>query len=316
MSPAPRSIPILAVVGATASGKSAVALDVAETLPHGAEIINADAMALYRGMDIGTAKTPERARRGIPHHLLDVLDVTDEASVAAYQRDARAAIEDVRSRGRVPVLVGGSGLYVRAVLDRLEIPPTDPVVRARLEAECAALGLEVLRARLERLDPAAAAVILASNTRRTIRALEVVEITGRPFAATLPEREFASPAVLVGLRVPRPVLDERIATRVGDMWHGGLVSEVHSLIGRGLRRGPTAARALGYSQALGEIDGLLTQEQAMEQTRVATRTFAKRQQSWFGADPRIVWVDQDRPDLVAKVRTSYLEGQARHAGHD
>lgn len=280
---------VVAVVGATATGKSDLGLDLAEAL--GGEIVNADASQLYSGMDIGTAKLPPRERRGIPHHQLDVLEVTQEASVAAYQAAARADIAAIQSRGAHPVLVGGSGLYVRAALDVLDIPPTDPTVRSRLEGEVEQLGLASMVERLRGLDPVAAGAIDPGNARRVVRALEVIELTGRPFSATMPRREHVQPTVVVGLRVPRPVLDERIGARVDRMWADGLLDEVRALEARGLRDGRTASRALGYAQALGELDGTLTGSQAREETAALTRRFARRQESWFGPDPRVVWLD-------------------------
>ena len=288
--------PIVAVVGATATGKSDLALELAARL--GGEVVNADAMQLYRGMDIGTAKLPPPARRGIPHHQLDVLEVTDEASVAAYQAASRADIEGIRARGRRPVLVGGSGLYVRAALDRLQIPPTDPEVRRRLEARATASGGDVMHARLRDLDPGAAEQIPPSNVRRVVRALEVVELTGRPFSASMPSRELVAPAVLLGLRLDRDVLDRRIDKRVDHMWDAGLRGETEQLLERGLRDGFTASRAIGYSQAIAVVDGDLTEEQARLDTAQATRRYARRQESWFRADPRIVWLQADSADLL------------------
>ena len=276
---------VVGVVGPTATGKSDLALDLAEAV--GGEVVSADASQLYRGMDIGTAKLPVGERRGIPHHQLDVLDLTQEASVAAYQRDARADIAAIQARGRHPVLVGGSGLYVRAALDVLEIPPTDPDVRARLAAEAEAAGTAATYARLAELDPPAARAIEPANTRRIVRALEVIELTGRPFSATMPTRTFVQPTVVIGLRMPRAHLDERIAARVRGMWDRGLVAEVRHLESRGLREGRTASRALGYAQALAEIDGALSTQEAQEQTTALTRRFARRQESWFTPDPRI-----------------------------
>jgi tRNA dimethylallyltransferase len=289
-------VSVIAVVGSTASGKSDLALNLAERL--GGEIVNADAMQLYRGMDIGTAKVPVEERRGIAHHQLDVLDVRQEASVAAYQREARLDLAGIRSRRHRPILVGGSGLYVRAALDRLKIPPTDPAVRARLEGELAAEGMTAMRDWLMRADPVAAQAIQANNERRVVRALEVIELTGRPFSATLPTREYDLPAITIGLRVPRPELDARIAARVHQMWDAGLLDEVHRLDAAGLREGRTAAKALGYSQALAHLDGALSAEQAIEDTIVSTRRFARRQESWFRPDPRIHWLDYDDPQLT------------------
>jgi len=289
-------VTVIAVVGATASGKSDLALTLAERL--GGEIVNADAMQLYRGMDIGTAKTPVEQRRGIAHHQMDVLDVRQEASVAAYQREARLDLAGIRSRRNRPILVGGSGLYVRAALDRLEIPPTDPAVRARLEGELAAEGIDALHARLLRADPVAAHAIEPKNERRVVRALEVIELTGRPFSATLPTREYQLPTVTIGLVVPRPELDMRIAARVHQMWGAGLLEEVRRLDAAGLREGRTAAKALGYSQGLAHMDGLISAAQAVEDTIISTRRFARRQESWFRPDLRIFWLRYDDPQLT------------------
>jgi len=289
-------VSVIAVVGPTASGKSDLALTLAERL--GGEIVNADAMQLYRGMDIGTAKLPFEARRGIAHHQLDLLDVTEEASVAAYQQQARLDLAGIERRGHRPILVGGSGLYLRAALDRLEIPPTDPAVRGRLEGELAAEGTQAMFVRLERSDPVAAQSIQPGNDRRIVRALEVIELTGRPFSATLPTREYKFPAITIGLIVPRPQLDERIATRVHRMWESGLLNEVRRLDLAGLREGRTAYKALGYRQALAHLDGLLSAEQAVEDTITATRRFARRQESWFRADPRVHWLEYDDSRLT------------------
>ena len=291
--------PVVAVVGPTASGKSTLAVDVALALAG--EVVNADAFQLYRGMDVGTAKPTAAQRRDVPHHLLDVLDVTQDATVAGYQRAAAAVLDDIAARRRCAVLVGGSGLYVRAVLDGLEIPPTDPAVRARLEAELATVGAPALHARLAGRDPAAAAAILPTNGRRVVRALEVGELTGRPFRATLPAGAYARPAVQVGLDVPRDVLDERIAARVDRMWRDGLVDEVRRLDAVGLSRGRTAARALGYAQVLRLLAGELTEDEARAQTVAATRRYARRQESWFRRDPRVTWLRHDDPDLVSRV---------------
>ena len=292
------ALPIIAVVGPTASGKSDLALALAERL-HG-EVVNADAMQLYRGMDIGTAKLSPAERRGIPHHQLDVLDVREEASVAAYQREARADAAAIRERGRVPVYAGGSGLYLRAALDRLEIPPTDPAVRARLEAELEAMGVAVMYKRLKGSDPVAARSIQPNNGRRVVRALEVIELTRKPFSATMPTREHLAPTVMIGLHGPRPELDARIAARVHRMWQRGLLEEVRALDTAGLREGRTASKALGYSQALAHLDGRLSAADAIEDTVTATRKFARRQESWFRPDERVVWLLWDSPDLLAR----------------
>ena len=291
-------MPVIAVVGPTAGGKSGLALALARRLDG--EIVNADAMQLYRGMDIGTAKLSLEERQGIAHHQLDVLDVREEASVAAYQREARRDVAGIRGRGHRPILVGGSGLYVRAALDRLEIPPTDPVVRGRLREELAREGIGAMYARLIQTDPVAAQAIQPNNDRRVLRALEVVELTGRPFSASLPTREYELPTITIGLVVPRSELDERIATRTHRMWDAGLLDEVRRLDAAGLREGRTAAKALGYGQALAHLDGLLTAEQAVEDTITSTRRFARRQESWFRPDPRIHWLVHDDPRLTER----------------
>jgi tRNA dimethylallyltransferase len=289
--------PVVAVVGPTAAGKSDLSLDLAERL--GGEIVNTDAMQVYRGMDIGTAKLPPDERRGIPHHLLDLLEVTDPATVAEFQSRARAVVDDCRARRVTPVLVGGSALYTRAVLDRFEFPGTDDAVRRRLEDELAQVGPAALHERLRGLDPEAAAKVLPGNSRRVVRALEVIELTGRPFTASLPERRyFYDGTVQVGVRIPRPVLAERIELRVRRMWDDGLVDEVRRLVARGLRDGRTASRALGYRQVLAFLAGESTEAEAFDATVVGTRRFARRQDAWFRGDPRIAWVDWDDPDRV------------------
>jgi tRNA dimethylallyltransferase len=288
---------VVAIVGSTASGKSALALDLAVRCEG--EVVNTDAMQLYRGMDIGTAKATPAERARVPHHLLDVLEVTQPASVAEFQGWARAVVADVWSRGRLPVLVGGSALYTRAVLDRFEFPGTDPAVRAALEDELAQVGAPALHDRLRRLDPAAAAAIEPTNARRVVRALEVLAVTGRPFTAHLPPLEYATPGTAqIGLDVPRDVLDARIAARVERMWQQGLVDEVRTLVGRGLRQGRTASRALGYQQVLSFLAGECSEQDARTATVAATRRFARRQQSWFRRDPRVHWLAHDDPDLL------------------
>ncbi|HET7328700.1 MAG TPA: tRNA (adenosine(37)-N6)-dimethylallyltransferase MiaA [Nocardioidaceae bacterium] len=290
--------PVVAVVGPTAAGKSELALDLAAAL--GGEVVNGDSMQLYRGMDIGTAKLTRTERRGVPHHLLDVLEVTEAATVADFQVRARAAIEDCRRRGVVPILVGGSALYVRAVLDRFEFPGTDAAVRADLERQLQTSGPAHLHARLAAVDPRSAGQILPTNGRRIVRALEVVTITGRPFAATLPEHSYVyGTARQIGVDVPRPVLDDRIELRVQQMWERGLVEEVRRLEQVGLREGLTAARALGYAQVLRYLAGECTEAEAREQTVRSTRRFARRQDSWFRKDPRIRWVGYDDPGRVS-----------------
>lgn len=288
--------PVIAVVGPTGSGKSDLAVDLALELDG--EVINADAMQFYRGMDIGTAKITEAERRGVPHHLLDILDVTEEASVSDFQRQARAAVADIHGRGKRAILAGGSGLYVRAALDVLEFPGTDPGIRARLERENEAAGTAPLLERLQNVDPVSAGRL--GDARRIIRALEVFELTGRPFSSFMPSREYVQPAVQIGLDVDRDVLKERLADRVHRMVDQGLLAEVERLDAAGLRRGRTAPRALGYAQFLKVLDGEADVAQAAEETIVATRQFARRQLTWFRADPRITWLGWRDPDLAAK----------------
>jgi tRNA dimethylallyltransferase len=288
--------PVVAVVGPTATGKTALAVALAHRI--GAEVVNADSMQLYRGMDIGTAKPDLAEREGVPHHVLDIWQVREPASVAEYRRLARAEIDRLRAAGTTPLLVGGSGLYVRAVLDGLDFPGTDPELRARLEEELAAVGAPTLHARLAEVDPVAAAAVLPSNGRRIVRALEVVELTGGPFRATLPEPRPYYPAVVVGLDRDPAELDGRIAQRVDRMWRRGFVDEVAALADDGLREGPTASRALGYAQVLAQLDGELAADEARERTVSATRRFVRRQRSWFRRDPAVTWLDAARPDLL------------------
>ena len=290
---------MVAVVGPTATGKTALAVELARRL--GGEVVNADSMQLYRGMDIGTAKPDLAERGGVPHHLLDLWHVREPASVAEYREAARAEIDRLRAAGVVPLLVGGSGLYVRAVLDELDFPGTDAAVRARLEGELADLGAGELHARLARLDPDAAAVVLPSNGRRIVRALEVIELTGGPFRAQLPEPRPHYPVVPIGLDRSPAELDERLALRVDRMWAAGFVAEVERLAADGLRDGPTASRALGYAQVLAQFDGLLTADEARERTVSTTRRFVRRQRSWFRRDAALTWFDAGRADLVDAV---------------
>ena len=291
--------PVVAVVGPTATGKTALAVALAHRL--GGEVVNADSMQLYRGMDIGTAKPDLAERNGVPHHLLDLWHVREAASVAEYRRLARAEIDRLRAAGTVPLLVGGSGLYVRAVLDELDFPGTDAALRARLEEELAALGPAALHTRLAALDPAAGEAVLPSNGRRIVRALEVIELTGGPFRAQLPDPRPHYPAVAVGLYREPAVLDERVAARVDRMWAAGFVDEVAALAADGLREGPTASRALGYAQVLAQFDGALTPDEARERTIGTTRRFVRRQRSWFRRDATISWFDAGRPDLADAV---------------
>jgi len=291
--------PVVAVVGPTAAGKSDLSLDLAEALAG--EVVNTDSMQVYRGMDIGTAKVPPEQRRGLVHHLLDVLAVTEPATVAQFQGWARSVIDGCRSQAVVPVLVGGSALYTRAVLDRFEFPGTDPDVRRRLEEELEASGPEAMHRRLVTIDAETAAKITPANGRRVVRALEVIALTGRPFGVNLPDlRYYYDDVRQIGIDIPRPVLDERIALRVEQMWEAGFVEEVRRLAGGGLGTGRTARRALGYQQVLAFLDGHLTDDEAKEQTVARTRRFARRQDSWYRRDPRITWVGWDDPDRAAK----------------
>jgi len=300
-------VDVLAIVGPTASGKSAVAVEVARLLGR-AEIVGTDSMQVYRGMDIGTATPTMAERGGVPHQMLDVWPMDHAVSVAEFQTRARAAIDDVRARGALPIVVGGSGLYVSAVLDDLAFPGTDAAVRARYEEELAEVGPEALHARLAAVDPDAASSILPTNGRRIVRALEVIELTGGPFVARLPEPVEVYPTVRVGLDIDRAALDARIAERVNVMWERGFVEEVRALRADGLAATPTASRALGYSQVLAFLAGELTQEQARQETIDATRRFARRQQRWFRRDRRITWLPYDSPrlvdDIVALVGTA------------
>ena len=291
--------PVVAVVGPTATGKTALAVALAHRL--GGEVVNADSMQLYRGMDIGTAKPDLAERDGVRHHLLDLWHVREAASVADYRQRARAEIDRLRAAGTVPLLVGGSGLYVRAVLDELDFPGTDAAVRARLEAELADVGSPALHERLAAVDPAAAATVLPSNGRRIVRALEVIELTGGPFRAQLPDPRPHYPAVVLGLDREPAELDERIAVRVERMWAAGFVDEVAALAEDGLRDGPTASRALGYAQVLAQFDGELTPADARERTVTTTRRFVRRQRSWFRRDAGTTWFDAARPDLAEAV---------------
>lgn len=293
--------PIITVVGATATGKSDLALDLADRL--GGEIINTDSMQFYRGMDIGTAKLPIDERRGIPHHLIDILDVNEEANVQDFQARARAAIADIRGRGLRPILVGGSGLYVRAAVDHMEFPGTDPEARARLEAEVAT-DRWMLHQKLRELDPKAAEKITVNDQRRIVRALEVIELTGRPFSAQLPDYQEIEPTIHLGLSMDRAILHERIATRVDLMWEHGWVDEVTRLLGVGLAEGKTASRAIGYAQIQRHLDGELTAAEAKEETTIRTRQFARRQDTWFRRDPRIRWIDGSAADAEQNLATA------------
>lgn len=287
-------LPLLAVVGLTASGKSGFSLQLAAALGErgiACEIISADAFQLYRGMDIGTAKIPVDERRGIPHHLLDVLQLEEKASVADYQRSCRQIIEQIRARKALPILVGGSGLYVRAALDKIEFPGTDSAIRAQLEAQAAQLGIEKMHQRLAEVDPQSAARIVPANERRVIRALEVYELTGRKFSATMPRREYFQPALQLGISWPLPLLDERIAERTTQMLAQGFIAEVAELEKQGLADTPTAYRATGYQTVMDLLAGKITRDEAAEQIALQTRQLARKQRKWFRKDPRIHWLD-------------------------
>ena len=281
---------LIVICGATATGKSDLAVTLAQEI--NAEIINADSMQLYKGMDIGTAKITVEERKGIPHHLMDLLDVIQDANVAWYQEHARAAITEIHARGRNVIVVGGTGLYIKAILDELNFPDTDPVVRAELELEFATKGIGPLFERLEKLDPAAALAIDKANSRRVIRALEVIKITGKPFTANLPREESSRYpyAQQFGLVMDRDALSERISNRVERMWEQGLVAEAEKLLLAGITQGVTAQRALGYAQVIAQIEGKVTEEEAKEETKRATRQYARRQETWFSRDERITWI--------------------------
>jgi tRNA dimethylallyltransferase len=291
---------VIAIVGPTATGKSDLAVALAQQLDG--EIVNADSMQLYRGMDIGTAKLPPAERGGVPHHLLDVWPLSKSAAVAEYQQLARDQIGEIHGRGRVPILVGGSGLYLRGALDRLDFPGESPPIRARLAGELELVGAAALHERLARLDPLAAGQILPSNGRRIVRALEVIELTGRPFTAAMPGFESIYDTVQIGL--DRADLDERVERRVHGMMATGFVDEIRGLLPAGLRESPTAGKALGYAQLLGVLadDGSTVGDvdAAVEITVRATRRFVRRQRSWFRRDPRITWLDAAGPQLTSQ----------------
>jgi len=289
--------PLIIICGPTATGKSDLALDLAEQ--HNGEIINADSMQLYKGMDIGTAKLTVDQRRGIPHHLLDILTVDQDASVAQYQLLARQAIDEIRGHGKAAIIVGGTGLYIKSVIDEMNFPETDPALRKRLEEEAEQIGTAELYSRLRLLDPEAAAAIEPANTRRIIRALEVIEVTGEPYSANLPsDTSLRYPDALhIGLTMDRASLAPRIEARVHRMWESGLVAEVEELTKVGLLTGTTAQRAIGYAQVLSMRAGEISEAQAIEETIVATRQYVRRQETWFKRDSRIQWIDEDVPRL-------------------
>jgi len=293
------TVPLVAVVGATAAGKTSLSLDLAERLDG--EIVNTDAMQLYRGMDIGTAKVPVAERRGIPHHLIDILDVDHPASVADFQERAQAVIRELRATWRTPVLVGGSALYTRALVDRFEFPGTDAAVRRRWEDELEQLGVRALHARLSELDPTAGERIEQDNARRIVRALEVIELTGKPFSARLPVQEYAEPhTIQIGVDIDRETLDARIRQRVDEMFDAGFVDEVAGLLEHGLSSARTASTAIGYREVAAHLAGELTLAEAKLKTAIKTRQFARRQDQWFRKDPRVVWVRFDDPERVER----------------
>ena len=301
------TLPLIVLIGPTASGKSSLAIELAKRL-GGAEIVNGDSMLVYRGMDIGTAKPSLEERQGVPHHLVDVLDVTETASVAEFQQMARSAIEQVRARGAVPILVGGSNLYVRAVVDEFDFPGTDPQVRAKWQSRLDEIGPHALHQQLARVAPEAASRIEPGNGRRIVRALEIYELTGS-VSGKLPEPRYALENVhQFGLRIARPLLDERIASRVEAMWRDGLVDEVRGLIPAGLREGVTASRGLGYQQVLEYLDDKLSEEEAKEQTIVGTRKFSRKQLGWFRRDPRITWLYSGDPENPNKIINQLARG--------
>ncbi|WP_417286556.1 tRNA (adenosine(37)-N6)-dimethylallyltransferase MiaA [Corynebacterium variabile] len=307
-SPVPAHLPRpVAVVGPTGSGKSEISLALAGALDG--EVVNIDSMQLYRGMDIGTAKLPVDRRRGIPHHLFDVLEVTDTASVAAYRDAAVAVVDDIRARGRTPVVVGGSMMYVQALFDAWDLPPTDPQVRARWEAELERIGVEALHDELARQDPAAAQIIERRDPRRTVRALEVIELTGKPFAASQPPKDRPTrwDALLLGLQADADWLNPRLEQRVATMVDAGLLEEVRGLVETGLRRDSTAGQAIGYAQMLDHLSGHLTFDEAVEATVTGTRRYARRQRAWFRRDPRIRWIAASGTDPAGEALRTVTE---------
>lgn len=289
---------LIVIGGATASGKTALALDVAQQL--GAQIVNADSMQLYRGMDIGTAKVPLADRRGITHHMLDILDVTEESSVADYQMQARLIIDGLLAKKIPVVVVGGTGLYIKALIDELNFPDRDPRVREELFAQAEISGAHAMHQRLAQLDPEAAALIPEQNIRRVIRALEVIELTGEPYAASLPrnEQSYYPQAQQFAIKVEREVLHQRIQARVAQMWEQGFVAEVENLLTLGLQTGQTARAAIGYAQVMAALDGQITMDAAREETVISTRQYARRQGTWFGRDPRITWLEGSPETLL------------------
>jgi tRNA dimethylallyltransferase len=290
--------PLIIICGATATGKSDLALDVAQR--YNGEVINADSMQLYKGMDIGTAKLSLAERRGVPHHLLDILSVNEDASVADYQVRARTTIEEIRGRGKAVVIVGGTGLYIKSIIDEMNFPETDRVLRKKLEEEAELFGTAELYSRLRLLDPEAALAIEPANTRRIIRALEVIEVTGEPYSANLPsDSSLRYPDALhIGLAMERATLAPRIEARVHRMWENGFIAEIEQLIAEGLLNGTTAQRAIGYAQIIAMKKGEVNESQALEETVIATRQYVRRQETWFKRDQRIQWIGEDQSRLA------------------
>ncbi|WP_311474911.1 tRNA (adenosine(37)-N6)-dimethylallyltransferase MiaA [uncultured Corynebacterium sp.] len=291
----------VAIVGPTASGKSSLSLALAHELEG--EIVNVDSMQLYRGMDIGTAKLPLAERQGIPHHLLDIWEVTKTASVAEYQQRAVETVEEISNRGKLPILVGGSMLYMQSLVDAWQFPPTDPEVRRRYESLLKEIGIDRLHAQLAAVDPVAASIIEDRDPRRTVRALEVIELTGKPFQASQPPKNAPTRwgTRMIGLETTPEWLNPRIAQRTDAMFEQGLIDEIHRLVGQGLAKDSTAGRAIGYAQGLGVIDGHLTIDEACEDTKLRTRRYVRRQKSWFRRDKRITWIDAANYDVAELV---------------
>lgn len=300
---------LIFIVGATATGKSDLAIKVAQKLQG--EVVNADSMQLYKGMDVGTAKLSKNERQGIEHHLIDILEVTEDSSAAQYQALARAKIDELLLKEIPTIVVGGTGLYVKSILDDLNFPDTNEEVRARLQRECESIGALALHAKLAKLDPAAAAAIPAQNSRRVIRALEVIELTGRPFTANLPRQGSSRypDAKQFGLVMDREKLSDVISNRVERMWEKGFVAEVRELLAKGLREGKTARAALGYSQIIRFLDGELSEIEAQEDTKRATRQYSRRQETWFSRDNRITWLKGSTEERLEKILSTTISNR-------
>lgn len=295
---------LIAVVGPTGAGKSDLAIAIAKQIIEAggkAEIVNCDSMQFYKGMDIGTAKLSVAEREGIPHHLIDWLEITDESTAAEYQAVARPLIEKLQANEVVPIMVGGSMLYIAAVLNNFEFPARDEQLRAKLEADLIEFGPHEMHRRLKEIDPVAASRIIPENGRRSVRAIEIVTLTGEPFAAALPdEPEDWQPVLEIGINGNREDLVSRLEQRVHKMWQRGLVAEVEGLLDKGIRQGKTSARAIGYAQALAQLDGTMTEAEAIADTVRLTQKYSRRQMSWFRRDTRIHWLDYQDPDYKTK----------------